>query len=33
MDTGERVTLWACAFYVACDALPKVFSLIDRLIK
>lgn len=33
MRTGERVTLWACAFYAACDALPKVLSLIERLIK
>jgi hypothetical protein len=33
MGTGERVTLWACFVYVACDALPKVFSLIERLIK
>jgi hypothetical protein len=31
MDRDERVTLWACAFYVVCDGLPKVLSLIERL--
>jgi hypothetical protein len=30
VDNYERKMLWAMAFYIAVDALPKVFSFFGR---